>query len=659
MKALLQPGQEHGTWSNGLHEAAHSPPSRAHGTWSSGLHARETEGPHRGGTRLRYSQCSGCRGYLGDKVVTAMGQRFHPGCFKCAHCHKALTGSSFLKRDGKAYHEGCFDEVHGIKCRGCKRCIEDKYLMGPSGETYHPACFCCVECGVSCEHGFDMIQGKLFCTKHIRRAKDRLSSSEHTSAATAPHSPTPRATGDDASSPGRRGQSPTNSDRSRSPTAPAHQQRHGGHYHDPSSTSIERGNHLGDRPSTRQSDMYKQHTAGDAVKRLLGGGEPVRSVDAARPQSPVESATADASWPRPKSPVEKVAESLAESQPPKESRAVRKLQAVLDFAADGHPQPPTSRSPFSSSHSSSRGGSRPSSADRGLEVLGEAQRMLDSGGAASISDAMQKALALREQRVSDSPPTSPATSGGAGDMSKPLSGHEPVAELVNTLSSVAKEPDPEAVAFQSSPVATTLSREAPSPATSALENRSASPADISTHVAKPHSPVRENNVTAAAAQGALHEARKKVELKLKTAAAAALEATKAKERAAKAARAAEAALKAAAAAEKEVAAAEEEMGALELEMRKAEEEAQSEAAFADSNTANLDAADKHRIGNEATQEATPVNDSSMEAPDTRRPGTPGVRSVAERLQELAALRDADLVSVTEFAARREAILDQL
>lgn len=55
--------------------------------------------------------CAECGSLIAGKIVTAMGRRFHPGCFKCAHCSILLEHVAFHERDGLAYCHVDFHEV--------------------------------------------------------------------------------------------------------------------------------------------------------------------------------------------------------------------------------------------------------------------------------------------------------------------------------------------------------------------------------------------------------------------------------------------------------------------------------------------------------------------------------------------------------------------
>jgi hypothetical protein len=56
--------------------------------------------------------CGGCGGPIVGRIVSAMGVRWHPGCFRCSDCNDLLEYVSSYERDGKPfchfdYHEVC------------------------------------------------------------------------------------------------------------------------------------------------------------------------------------------------------------------------------------------------------------------------------------------------------------------------------------------------------------------------------------------------------------------------------------------------------------------------------------------------------------------------------------------------------------------------
>jgi hypothetical protein len=56
--------------------------------------------------------CGGCDGPVVGRVVSAMGVRWHPNCFRCSECKELLEHVSSYERDGKAY---CHLDYHEVR----------------------------------------------------------------------------------------------------------------------------------------------------------------------------------------------------------------------------------------------------------------------------------------------------------------------------------------------------------------------------------------------------------------------------------------------------------------------------------------------------------------------------------------------------------------
>ncbi|WIA18924.1 hypothetical protein OEZ85_003595 [Tetradesmus obliquus] len=85
------------------------------------------------------SQCGGCSKWLGlapGYTVRALGQQWHPECFRCAGCQQPLTlnggANTFaVGHDQQPYHEACHKQLFHPVCSVCKQYIPE----GPSGQT--------------------------------------------------------------------------------------------------------------------------------------------------------------------------------------------------------------------------------------------------------------------------------------------------------------------------------------------------------------------------------------------------------------------------------------------------------------------------------------------------------------------------------------------
>ncbi|XP_070531798.1 uncharacterized protein [Ptychodera flava] len=52
-------------------------------------------------------RCHGCNEKISSKWVNALGNAWHPECFKCTGCKKPFDGESFFKKDNKAFCSQC------------------------------------------------------------------------------------------------------------------------------------------------------------------------------------------------------------------------------------------------------------------------------------------------------------------------------------------------------------------------------------------------------------------------------------------------------------------------------------------------------------------------------------------------------------------------
>jgi hypothetical protein len=74
---------------------------------------------------MDYPTCVACNKIVLDARVHALGKAFHPECFKCTGCSRAIGGTSFIEHEGKAYH----DECRPTELRVCGRCV-GTWLVG-------------------------------------------------------------------------------------------------------------------------------------------------------------------------------------------------------------------------------------------------------------------------------------------------------------------------------------------------------------------------------------------------------------------------------------------------------------------------------------------------------------------------------------------------
>ncbi|KAI6040897.1 hypothetical protein EDC04DRAFT_2566444, partial [Pisolithus marmoratus] len=96
--------------------------------------------------------CGGCKGSIVGRIVSAMGIRWHPGCFRCTICNELLEHVSSYEHEGKPYCHLDYHETFAPRCFHCKTAIIDERFItlddpALGKRTYHEQHFFCSECG--------------------------------------------------------------------------------------------------------------------------------------------------------------------------------------------------------------------------------------------------------------------------------------------------------------------------------------------------------------------------------------------------------------------------------------------------------------------------------------------------------------------------------
>ncbi|NXM66583.1 FBLI1 protein, partial [Serilophus lunatus] len=91
--------------------------------------------------------CAFCHKALGpqEPTVEAMGKQYHPGCFTCRTCQRLLAGQSYFQRDGRPMCDTCYQATLE-KCAKCQGLIMERIIRA-LGKGFHPHCFTCAGCG--------------------------------------------------------------------------------------------------------------------------------------------------------------------------------------------------------------------------------------------------------------------------------------------------------------------------------------------------------------------------------------------------------------------------------------------------------------------------------------------------------------------------------
>ncbi|NXN08751.1 LPXN protein, partial [Indicator maculatus] len=118
--------------------------------------------------------CAYCAGPIREKVLTALGQTWHPEHFFCAHCGKVFGDDGFHEQNKKPYCHQDFLALFAPKCQGCERPVTDNYLSAMEG-AWHPECFVCVEClsGFAGSSFFEL-EGRPYCELHFHQRQGSI-----------------------------------------------------------------------------------------------------------------------------------------------------------------------------------------------------------------------------------------------------------------------------------------------------------------------------------------------------------------------------------------------------------------------------------------------------------------------------------------------------
>lgn len=112
------------------------------------------------------SFCRKCRQPIRGASVQALGQQWHPACFRCHYCKKSITETTFTTFSGNPYHKDC------LKCPSCKKSITSEYVEH-DGLPWHAQCYqaqnspkCSVCRKPLAKHYLVDFWGNAFCNTH-------------------------------------------------------------------------------------------------------------------------------------------------------------------------------------------------------------------------------------------------------------------------------------------------------------------------------------------------------------------------------------------------------------------------------------------------------------------------------------------------------------
>ncbi|XP_019480085.1 PREDICTED: LIM and senescent cell antigen-like-containing domain protein 2 isoform X3 [Hipposideros armiger] len=111
--------------------------------------------------------CGSCGEFIIGRVIKAMNNNWHPGCFRCELCDVELADLGFVKNAGRHLCRPCHnrEKAKGLGKYICQRChlvIEEQPLMFKS-DAYHPDHFSCTHCRKELTAEARELKGALYC----------------------------------------------------------------------------------------------------------------------------------------------------------------------------------------------------------------------------------------------------------------------------------------------------------------------------------------------------------------------------------------------------------------------------------------------------------------------------------------------------------------
>ncbi|XP_034652091.1 paxillin homolog 1 [Drosophila subobscura] len=110
-------------------------------------------------------RCHSCGNVIKERVIAAVGHKWHEECFRCVGCCQNLVASTFFEVNGYLFCKCDFREVFSSRCAGCGETI-DKNVIVALNTKWHPRCFECYSCGHRITTDiFDIENGNPICLK--------------------------------------------------------------------------------------------------------------------------------------------------------------------------------------------------------------------------------------------------------------------------------------------------------------------------------------------------------------------------------------------------------------------------------------------------------------------------------------------------------------